>query len=396
MVVIPTKMGLINRRSLISRLQRLGVASRADLAKDLGLSQPTVGKIASQLLKQGVIEVVRSKESKGETNGDEEDVRVGRPGILLRLNKKTPRFLCIQLGVNETCFSAMPVGVDSEDKWQVKIPTTDSESGWFKQLEYAEKSILQKQFWGILVSVPGIVDETNRKVLFSPNLHWTEKADIPKLLRKVWDAPVILVQEERALALGHQCLEEESEDFLLVDFGEGVGGAAIVNGRLYTSRLPISGELGHAPVKDNFRECGCGATGCLETLVSTRGLLTSFAQNSGMQNPSWDDFVNHIRKNGMDDWLKTNLKETANIISCALNTMGLRKIVITGALTELGSDVIKFLEEQIVKGAMWARFGDVQCVAAPRRRIAGLVWVGIEQFVAPVGTEKPNLIPTRA
>jgi len=32
--------------------------------------------------------------------------------------------------------------------------------------------------------------------------------------------PVVLVQEERALALGHQQFDPESEDFLLVDFGE--------------------------------------------------------------------------------------------------------------------------------------------------------------------------------
>lgn len=392
MVVIPTKMGLINRRSLISRLQRLGMATRAELAKELGLSQPTVGKIAAQLLRQGVIEVVRAKESKREQNGmDEEDVRVGRPGIMLRLDKKNPRFLCIQLGVNETCFSVMPVGVDSEDKWQIKTPTTDSEEGWLKQLEFVYENLPHKKFWGILVSVPGIVDEANCRVLFSPNLHWTEKTDISRLLRKVWSAPVVLVQEERALALGHQCLEEENEDFLLVDFGEGVGGAAIVNGKLYTSRLPISGELGHAPIKGNLRECGCGARGCLETLVSTRGLLVSFAEETKKANPTWEDLINHVKTNGIENWLKNTLQETANVISCALNSMGLRKVVITGALTELGEEAIKYLKDRIVEGAMWARFGEVECVTAPRRRIAGLVWVGIEQFVAPVGTEKPTL-----
>lgn len=392
MVVIPTKMGLINRRSLIARLQRLGMATRAELAKELGLSQPTVGKIAAQLLKQGVIEVVKSKEIKREHNGeDEEDVRVGRPGIMLRLDKKNPRFLCIQLGVNVTCFSVMPVGVDSEDKWQIKAPTTDSEEEWLNQLKSVAKNLPNKKFWGILVSVPGIVDEVNCRVLFSPNLHWTEKADIGKALRKIWDSPVILVQEERALALGHKCLAEDNEDFLLVDFGEGVGGAAIVNGKLYTSSLPISGELGHAPVKGNSRKCGCGATGCLETLVSTRGLIMSFAEETKKSNPTWEDFVNHVKNEGIDDWLKNTLLETANVISCALNSMGLRKVVITGALTEINDEVIAYLRDRVIEGAMWARFGEVECVTAPRRRIAGLVWVGIEQFVAPVGTEKPAL-----
>ena len=41
---------------LLARLQQMGVASRAELAKSLGLSQPTSGKIVDQLLALGVIE----------------------------------------------------------------------------------------------------------------------------------------------------------------------------------------------------------------------------------------------------------------------------------------------------------------------------------------------------
>ena len=38
---------------------------------------------------------------------------------------------------------------------------------------------------------------------------------------------MLLVQEIRALALGHLTAEPGGEDFLLVDFGEGVGGATL-------------------------------------------------------------------------------------------------------------------------------------------------------------------------
>ena len=45
MVVIPSEMGRLNKRALLDRLQALGTASRVSLAKSLGLSQPTAGKI---------------------------------------------------------------------------------------------------------------------------------------------------------------------------------------------------------------------------------------------------------------------------------------------------------------------------------------------------------------
>ena len=39
-------------------------------------------------------------------------------------------------------------------------------------------------------------------MLYSPNLHWTEGANLAALVRQVWHAPVMLIQEQRALALG--------------------------------------------------------------------------------------------------------------------------------------------------------------------------------------------------
>jgi hypothetical protein len=44
---------------------------------------------------------------------------------------------------------------------------------------------------------------------------------------------------------------------------------------------------------------------------------------------------------------------------------------------------VEQLSDAVQKGAMWARFGEVECVAAPRRRAAGLVAVGIDRFIAP-------------
>lgn len=233
MVLIPTKMGRINKRALLGRLQRFGQASRADLAKSLGLSQPTAGKIADDLLGLGVLEEVEEgAASVQEAALRAVDVRgrVGRPGRILQLNRSQVRFLAIQLDVSETKLSAVPVGVDPEDCWAVRVKTPASGEGWVRQLKVAAARIPQKEFWGVLVSVPGIVDEPAARVLFSPNLHWTESVELPRLIRQVWRAPVELVQEERALALGHQSVDPKEDDFLLVDLGEGVGGAAIVAG----------------------------------------------------------------------------------------------------------------------------------------------------------------------
>ncbi len=390
MVVVPSKMGRLNKRALLARLQRLGAASRADLAKSLGLSQPTAGKIADDLLRLGVIEEF---EADAPPAGDAESVpRLGRPGRTLRLNRSSPRFIGIQLGVRETGLCALPVGLDQEDRWTLQFSTPDSADAWVRQLKGAAKDLPARGLWGVLVSVPGIVDEAAGRVLFSPNLHWTESANLPALVEAVWKTPVLLVQEERALALGHQYLEPERDDFLLVDFGDGVGGAVIIAGRLSASPLPISGELGHTPVIGNERLCGCGASGCLETLASTGGLLASFAAAHPRSPVSWTALESSVRSNGIEPWLARTLDATAAGIAGALNVIGLRHVVLTGSLPDLSPLVVRYLSDAIARGALWARFGQIEVEAAPRRRTAGLVAAGIDRLVLPMAGKAPATV----
>jgi predicted NBD/HSP70 family sugar kinase len=221
-------------------------------------------------------------------------------------------------------------------------------------------------------------------VLFSPNLHWTEGSGLIGLIQQVWDAPVALVQEERALALGHQASDPAQEDFLLTDFEDGVGGAAIVGGKIFSPPLPMSGEFGHTPVLGNKRACGCGAVGCLETLVSTSGLLRSFAASRPGAAARWPALVQFIAARGVVPWLAQALDATAFAIAGALNVCGLRRVVVTGSLEELPPAVLRYLAAAIERGALWARWGRVEVEGARRRRAAGLAAAGMERLVLPM------------
>jgi predicted NBD/HSP70 family sugar kinase len=382
MIYVPSRMGQLNRRALLRQLQKLGVASRADLAKALGMSQPTAGKIVDELLAAEVLEEIEL----AETNSPESVMR-GRPGRRLRLNQAQARLLAIQLGLQETTVAGLSLGVADEDEWHFTFSLAAGEANpakaWEKQLRAAAQKIGGRDFIGVLLSVPGIVDENANRVLFSPNIHWTEKADLASIAGRVWKVPVLLVQEERALALGHHLANPECEDFLLVDFGEGVGGAIIVDGKPLANPLPISGEIGHTPVLGNQRRCGCGATGCMETLVSLRGLLESFAAAQPGEKATWAGLQEYVSQNGIPAWLAQSLDAAAISIAGALNVLGLRRVVITGSLTELPGDVLAHLSQSIQNGSMWAKFGSVECVAATRRRTAGLVAIGIDRLIVP-------------
>ena len=381
MIYVPSRMGRLNRRALLQQLQKLGVASRAELAKALGMSQPTAGKIVDELLASEILEETELPAPNGEA-----PVR-GRPGRQLRLNRSKSSILAIQLGLQETTVASLPLGISGEDRWQHVFShgqdQSDPARAWENQLHEAARKIDASRVLGVLISAPGIVDEAKNRILFSPNLHWTEKVDLAAMVRQIWNVPVVLVQEERALALGHHLLNPGCEDFLLVDFGEGVGGSVIMDGKPLTNSLPISGEIGHTPVLGNNRLCGCGAVGCVETLVSLRGLMASFSEAQQVKNPTWSGLQDHITQNGVPSWLAQSLDAAAVAIAAALNVIGLRRVVVTGSLTDLSAAVMVHLAQAVQNGSMWAKFGMVVCESAPRHRTAGLVAVGIDRLIVP-------------
>jgi predicted NBD/HSP70 family sugar kinase len=322
--------------------------------------------------------------------------RLGRPGQLLQLDNRRPRFVVMELGVKYTRLAALPVAVPLQDDWTFEFPTPPTPQAWIAQCQTLAARVPPRELWGVLISVPGIVDESAGKVLFSPNLHWLEQVDLPQLVGRIWRVPVLLLQEIRALAFGHLTTALRGEDFFLVDFGQGVGGAIVLEGKLYTPPMPLSGEVGHTPVPGNKRRCGCGAVGCLETLVSERGLLESWSAARPRQRrersvATWPGLVADIKARGIEPWLEQALQATAQVIAGALNVLGLHRVVITGLLAELPG-CVEFLGRELNRGSMWGRFGKVICQAAPRRRAAGLVGTGLDRLVLPVHGRRELLL----
>jgi hypothetical protein len=112
--------------------------------------------------------------------------------------------------------------------------------------------------------------------------------------------------------------------------------------------------------------------------------LQSFAAAHPKSPKSWQTFSDSVITLGIEPWLAKTLDTMAAIIAGALNVLGLRRVVITGAVTELPAAVFTYLTKAISKGALWARFGDLKIEKAPRRRKAGLVAAGIDRFIFPI------------
>jgi hypothetical protein len=101
---------------------------------------------------------------------------------------------------------------------------------------------------------------------------------------------------------------------------------------------------------------------------------------------SWNRLAARVSEAGLDPWLKETLDSTARVVAGAINVLGVRRLVITGRLTDL-PDCILYLIGAIKKGSMWGRFGEIRCQTAPHRRAAGLVAAGIDRLVLPTDND---------
>ena len=115
------------------------------------------------------------------------------------------------------------------------------------------------------IGVAAQVEKDTGKVLFSPNLNW-HNVPIGKRLEDALSIPVIVTNDVRAATYGEWLYGagKNIDDLVCLFIGTGVGGGAIIGGKLLEGHSNSAGELGHLTIVSNGRKCTCPNSGCLE------------------------------------------------------------------------------------------------------------------------------------
>jgi glucokinase len=102
------------------------------------------------------------------------------------------------------------------------------------------------------------------------NLGFTDGTDVAAALRPHLPLPTYLLNDAQATALGVAARWPHGTTAVLT-MGTGIGGAVVRDGSLDPG-LGGAGDFGHVVIDVDGPRCPCGGTGCLEALVSGRGL----------------------------------------------------------------------------------------------------------------------------
>jgi len=131
------------------------------------------------------------------------------------------------------------------------------------------------------VSTAGQIDDSTGKVIFATeNLPGWTGIDIKGRVESALGIQTYVENDVNCLALGEANFGagKGSRHILFLAVGTGIGGAIIIDGKLYRGWKGSAGELGHITIDYQGNLCNCGARGCIETYASGPVIEKSYNQ----------------------------------------------------------------------------------------------------------------------
>ncbi len=239
---------------------------------------------------------------------------------------------------------------------------------------------------GVGVSFPGIVDPFSGRILSTPKGKYEDSIalDLPEWSRECFHLPLRIENDARMALLGekHCGTARAFDDIVMLTLGTGVGGAAMMDGRLLRGKHFQACLGGHLPVVFDGRACICGSTGCVEAEASTWALpeicrvWPGFAQ-SGLAREPVLDFAALFRWSAAGDAVAMAIKDRCLQV-WACGAVGLvhaydpELLVLGGAVMKSADQVLPFLDDYVHSHA-WTPWGKVQLRQAELGGEAGLL-----------------------
>ena len=131
------------------------------------------------------------------------------------------------------------------------------------------------RFIGAGIGVPGIIDMEHGMMRMSANLPgWSEYPVRDEIERRL-GARVFLDNDANVAALGEKWLGagRDADNMAMLTLGTGIGGAIVLNGKVFYGMSGMAGEFGHVTVEPNGVPCGCGNHGCAERYASATAVV---------------------------------------------------------------------------------------------------------------------------
>jgi predicted NBD/HSP70 family sugar kinase len=260
-----------NSAAILQLLRENGSLSRADLARHSGLSEGSVSRITSALIRRELVCESGAENSTG-----------GRPGTKLRLDERH-----IGIGVEvrrgESRVAVATLSGRILEVSSFRTPSTPAET--LKLILRNVRGLVAKygrdRVEGAGVSLHGIVNSRTGVVEFG-NLRGWLNVPVKGRLQRSLRMPVQVDNNVRLAAIaeynyGNLLDVRNSRCLLFTVIDEGIGIGLVLDGKLYYGPQDAAGEFGQMVIADNNDSERLDRPGCLEKLASSTALCEHYA-----------------------------------------------------------------------------------------------------------------------
>lgn len=330
----------MNRQIVYNLIKSLGTTSKAELAKQTGISAPTIIKVINYLISKNLVLEIGEGES-----------AIGRKPQLLTLNRNfmyNAAFLIegdhLTMGivniVGEVIFRK---SLSVEPNLDILLDRITNE---FVEPLLKEAGIPMKKLAGIGIALPCIYDPETRCVSTSPLIGVDTILSIGDRLdrlAKKYNVEIQVENDVNAQVLGEYHMSEspQNTDLIFISVGTGLGAGIILDGRLRYGPHNMCGEIGSFVFQD--RDPAMTKGGWLESRVSSRRLEERFGISFDMniRQTQTDPRIFSEATDYLAPLLALCIHNIATLLDCHL-------IVLGGIIADtLGPQLIERIQQEL-------------------------------------------------
>ena len=280
------------RGRIINYMLNHPVTSKAELAKELNISMPTVLTNVNELIAQNLLTELGEYESTG-----------GRKAKSIGINKSYRRAMGVVISANHLEMVLINLGseIEKSERVRLKFSTDFSYCMEVKKeiTKFLRDTCGEEELLGIGIAIPGIIDQENRIVMKSHALQ-IENYSL-RFLEQALEVPVYFENDANAAMLAEN--PQKYQDAIYLSLNHTLGGAFCINGQLFRGRNQKSGEFGHMILVPGGRKCYCGKVGCAycaESVLTDDGgipletFIEQVKSGDAAAGAKWETYLDHL------------------------------------------------------------------------------------------------------